>query len=229
MARLRRVELTDWPYMVVLRAQEGQTLVRDDEDRQRLLDILRDASREYGLAIHAYSLLDDHLHLLATPQQANALSLSMQALGRRYVAGFNRRHQRQGGLWAGRYRATIIDPTRYLFNCMVFIELHAQRTHAAHRAEDYLWSSIAHHLGRRTDPLIMDHVLFWALGNTPFERQAGWHRRLDDGLSLTVIRQLAEATHKGWALAEDATLQRLQDQADRPLQPRPRGRPRKQH
>lgn len=229
MARLRRVELTDWPYMVVLRAQEGQTLVRDDEDRQRLLDILRDASREYGLAIHAYSLLDDHLHLLATPQQANALSLSMQALGRRYVAGFNRRHQRQGGLWAGRYRATIIDPTRYLFSCMVFIELHAQRTHTAHRAEDYLWSSIAHHLGRRTDPLIMDHVLFWALGNTPFERQAGWRRRLDDGLSLTVIRQLAEATHKGWALAEDATLQRLQDQADRPLQPRPRGRPRKQH
>lgn len=229
MARLRRVELTDWPYMVVLRAQEGQTLVRDDEDRQRLLNILRDASREYGLAIHAYSLLDDHLHLLATPQQANALSLSMQALGRRYVAGFNRRHQRQGGLWAGRYRATIIDPTRYLFSCMVFIELHAQRTHAAHRAEDYLWSSIAHHLGRRTDPLIMDHVLFWALGNTPFERQAGWRRRLDDGLSLTVIRQLAEATHKGWALAEDATLQRLQDQADRPLQPRPRGRPRKQH
>lgn len=229
MARLRRVELTDWPYMVVLRAQEGQTLVRDDEDRQRLLDILRDASREYGLAIHAYALLDDHLHLLATPQQADALSLSMQALGRRYVAGFNRRHQRQGGLWAGRYRATIIDPTRYLFSCMVFIELHAQRTHAAHRAEDYHWSSIAHHLGRRTDPLIMDHVLFWALGNTPFERQAGWRRRLEDGLSLAVIRQLAEATHKGWALAEEATLTRLQDQVDRPLQPRPRGRPRKQH
>lgn len=229
MARLRRVELTDWPYMVVLRAQEGQTLVRDDEDRQRLLDILRDASREYGLAIHAYALLDDHLHLLATPQQADALSLSMQALGRRYVAGFNRRHQRQGGLWAGRYRATVIDPTRYLFSCMVFIELHAQRTHAAHRAEDYHWSSIAHHLGRRTDPLIMDHVLFWALGNTPFERQAGWRRRLEDGLSLAVIRQLAEATHKGWALAEEATLTRLQDQVDRPLQPRPRGRPRKQH
>lgn len=229
MARLRRVELTDWPYMVVLRAQEGQTLVRDDEDRQRLLDILRDASREYGLAIHAYSLLDDHLHLLATPQQGDALSLSMQALGRRYVAGFNRRHQRQGGLWAGRYRATIIDPARYLFSCMVFIELHAQRTHAAHRAEDYHWSSIAHHLGRRTDPLIMDHVLFWALGNTPFERQAGWRRRLEDGLSLAIIRQLAEATHKGWALAEEATLTRLQDQVDRPLQPRPRGRPRKQH
>lgn len=229
MARLRRVELTDWPYMVVLRAQEGQTLVRDDEDRQRLLDILRDASREYGLAIHAYSLQDDHLHLLATPQQADALSLSMQALGRRYVAGFNRRHQRQGGLWAGRYRATIIDPTRYLFNCMVFIELHALRTHATHRAEDYHWSSIAHHLGRRTDPLIMDHVLFWALGNTPFERQAGWRRRLEDGLSLAIIRQLAEATHKGWALAEEATLTRLQDQVDRPLQPRPRGRPRKQH
>lgn len=229
MARLRRIELTDWPYMVVLHAQEGQTLVRDDEDRQRLLDILRDACREHGLAMHAYTLLDDHLYLLATPQQADALSLTMQALGRRYVAGFNRRHHRQGGLWAGRYRATVLDPARHLFNCMVFIELHAQHTHAIHRAEDYHWSSIAHHLGRRTDPLVVDHVLFWALGNTPFERQASWRRRLDDGLSPALVKQLAESTHKGWALAEEGTLQQLQDQVDRPLKPRPRGRPRKQH
>lgn len=229
MARLRRIELTDWPYMVVLRAQEGQALVRDDEDRQRLLDILRDASREHGLAIHAYSLLDDHLHLLATPQQQDALSLCLQALGRRYVAGFNRRHQRQGGLWAGRYRATIIDPARHLLNCMIFIELHAQRNHASHRAEDYHWSSLGHHLGRRTDPLVTDHVLFWSLGNTPFERQANWRRRLEDGLPVATIRQLADATHKGWALAEAATLARLQDLTSRPLQPRPRGRPRKQH
>lgn len=229
MARLRRLELTDWPCMATLHAQEGQTLVRDDEDRQRLLDILRDASRENGLAVHAYVLTDTRLYLLATPQRPDALSLSLQSLGRRYVAGFNRRHHRQGGLWAGRYRSTIIDPTRHLFNCMLFVELHPEQEGAILRAEDYRWSSVYHHLGRRTDPLVTDHILFWSLGNTPFERQAAWQRRLDDGLTLTLIQQIAEATHKGWALADNSILTQLQDQTDRPLQPRPRGRPRKQH
>lgn len=227
MARLRRIELTDWPCMASLQAQEGQLLVRDDEDRQRLLDVLRDAAREHSLAIHAYVLLDTRLYLLATPRQPDALSLSMQALGRRYVAGFNRRHQRQGGLWAGRYRSTIVDPARYLFQCMLFIELHAELDGSCLHARDYRWSSVFHHLGRRSDPLITDHVLFWSLGNTPFERQAAWQRRLDDGLSMTLFQKLADATHKGWALAESGTLDQLQDQIDRPLQPRPRGRPRK--
>lgn len=228
MARLRRIELTDWPCMAALQAQDGQLLVRDDEDRQRLLDTLRDASREHGLSIHAYVLLDTRLYLLATPKQPDALSLSVQSLGRRYVASFNRRHHRQGGLWAGRYRSTIIDPARHLFNCMLFIELHPELDGSCLRAEDYAWSSVFHHLGRRTDPLITDHILFWSLGNTPFERQAAWQRRLDDGLSMPVFQLLAESTHKGWALAESTALAQLQDQVDRPLQPRPRGRPRKQ-
>lgn len=229
MARLRRIELTDWPCMATLQAQQGQLLVRDDEDRQRLLEVLRDAAREHGLAIHAYVLLDTRLYLLATPRQPDALSLSMQALGRRYVASFNRRHHRQGGLWAGRYRSTIVDPARYLFQCMMFIELHPELDGTCLHARDYAWSSAFHHLGRRSDPLITDHVLFWSLGNTPFERQAAWQRRLDDGLSMAQFQKLADATHKGWALAESSTLDQLQDQVDRPLQPRPRGRPRKRH
>ena len=228
MARLRRIELTDWPCMAFLHALEGQVLVRDDEDRQRLLDILRDAAREQGLSIHAYSLQDTHLYLLATPTKPEALSLTLQSLGRRYVAGFNRRHHRQGGLWAGGFRSTLVDPAGHLFHCMQFIELHAEHSGSALLAKDYRWSSIAHHLGRRTDPLIVDHVLFWALGNTPFERQAAWQRRLDDGLSLGLYQRLEESTKKGWALAEGSALDTLQELTERPLQPRPRGRPRKQ-
>lgn len=228
MARLRRIELTDWPCMASLQAQEGQLLVRDDEDRQRLLDVLRDAAREHDLAIHAYVLLDTRLYLLATPRQPDALSLTMQSLGRRYVAGFNRRHHRQGGLWAGRYRSTIVDPARYLFQCMLFIELHPELDGTCLHARDYTWSSVFHHLGRRSDPLVTDHILFWSLGNTPFERQAAWQRRLDDGLSMAMFQKMADSTHKGWALAESTALEQLQDQVDRPLQPRPRGRPRKQ-
>ena len=180
----------------LLLSQQGQLLVRDDEDRQRLLEVLRDAAREHGLAIHAYVLLDTRLYLLATPRKPDALSLSMQALGRRYVASFNRRHHRQGGLWAGRYRSTIVDPARYLFQCMMFIELHPELDGTCLHARDYAWSSAFHHLGRRSDPLITDHVLFWSLGNTPFERQAarGEQRRPESGNGLNGIRLILHGT-----------------------------------
>lgn len=227
MARLPRLGVAGWPHLVVQRVHDGQLLARDEQDRQAIFDALREASRQYGLAIHAYALAPDHLHLLATPQSDEALSLVMQALGRRYVAAYNRRHGRQGGLWAGRYRATVLDPAQYLLDAMVFIEQHATRAGQVTRIEDDTCCSVRHHLGLRTDPLIADHALFWALGNTPFEREAAWRRRLEAGLSGQDLLAMAQAVHKGWALMPEDVATKLAASAGRRLMPRPRGRPRK--
>ena len=227
MARLPRLGVSGWPHLLVQRVHDGQLLARDDQDRHAILDALREASRQYGLSIHAYALAPDHLHLLATPQSDEALSLVMQALGRRYVAAYNRRYRRQGGLWAWRYRSTVIDPAQYLLDAMVFIEQHALRAGQVARCEDDACCSVRHHLGLQTDPLIADHSLFWALGNTPFEREAAWRRRLDAGLSADGLRAMAESMHKGWALMPADVATKLAATAGRPLTPRPRGRPRK--
>jgi putative transposase len=227
MARLPRLGLAGWPHLVVQRVHDGQLLARDDQDRAALLAALREAGRQHGLSIHAYTLAADHLHLLATPAAEGALSLVMQALGRRYVAAYNRRHGRQGGLWAGRYRATVLDPARYLLDAMVFIEQHAWRAGLVAKAEDDAWSSVRHHLGLRTDPLVSDHALFWALGNTPFEREAAWRQRLEAGLPASQTQAMAEAVHKGWALMPEDAAAKLEPSAGRRLMPRPRGRPRK--
>jgi putative transposase len=227
MARLPRLGVAGWPHLVVQRVHDGQLLARDDADRQALLDALREASRLYGLAVHAYTLAPDHLHLLATPGDDEALSLVMQALGRRYVAAFNRRHERQGGLWAGRYRAALLEPARYLLDAMVFVEQHAIRAGLVAKVEDDVWSSVRHHLGLRTDPLVSDHALFWALGNTPFEREASWRRRLEAGLPDQDRVAMAQAMHKGWALVSPELAAQLGATAGRRLLPRSRGRPRK--
>ncbi|MGC4059545.1 MAG: transposase [Aquabacterium sp.] len=227
MARLPRLGVAGWPHLVVQRVHDGQLLARDDQDRQAILEALRDAARQHGLAIHAYALAPDHLHLLATPQSDDALSLVMQALGRRYVAAYNRRHGRQGGLWSGRYRATVLEPAQYLLDAMVFIEQHAVRAGQAFEVDEDACCSVRHHLGLRTDPLIADHALFWALGNTPFEREAAWRRRLEAGLSGDGLLAMAEAVHKGWALMPEAAAVKLAVAAGRRLTPRPRGRPRK--
>lgn len=227
MARLPRLGMAGWPHLLVQRVHDGQALARDDQDRQAIVDTLKDACREQGLAVHAYCIAPDHLHLLATPTTDQCLSLVMQALGRRYVAAYNRRHGRQGGLWAGRYRATVLDPARYLLDAMVFVETHAWRAGQCAQVQDDPWSSVRHHLGLHTDPLVTDHALFWGLGNTPFEREAAWRRRLEAGLGASQVRTMADAVHKGWALMPEGEAGRLEATAGRRLTPRPRGRPRK--
>lgn len=227
MARLPRLGVAGWPHLVVQSVHDGQALARDDADRTLLLHALRDAARAQGVLVHAYCLAPDHFHLLVTPERDDALSLFMQAVGRRYVSAYNRRHGRRGGLWAGRYRATVLDPAQYGLDAMVWIEAHGQRAGGPSPLLDDAWSSARHHLGRGADPLISDLAVFWALGNTPFEREAAWRRRLDEGLSLHRVRTLADAMHKGWALLAEAAVPALEAQAGRRLTPRPRGRPRK--
>lgn len=225
MARMPRLSGADWPHMVVQRAHEGQAIVRDDTDVSMLLGTLRDVAREEAVAIHAYVIAIDHLHLLATPSTDEGLSRMMQSLGRRYVAAHNRRHDRQGGLWSGRYRGTVVEAARYLLDCMVFVEQHAFRLGDVQHLVDDRWSSVGHHLGWRVDPLIQDHPLFWSLGNTPFEREAAWRRQLDAGLLPRKVAELSNAMHKGWALGSDDFLQKVQAAVGRHVQPKPRGRP----
>lgn len=230
MARLPRLEFPSLPHLLVQPVLPGQSLMRDEQDAQALRAVLLEASRAHGITVHAYALLPDRFLLLATPAQAGGLSLFMQAVGRRYVAGFNRRHGRQGGLWAGRYRATVLDPAHYLLDAMAFIELAAWRmglVDSPVASGPMVPSSLAHHLGRHVDRLVQDHAVFWTLGNTPFDREAAWKRRLEQGQGAQMISSLAEAAHAGWALGNAAFLAALQARSERRVAPKPRGRPRK--
>ncbi len=228
MARLPRLGVAGWPHLLTQQVHEGQLLARDDTDRQDLLDALREAARQHGVAVHAYQIGTSALVLLVTPERADSASLFMQAVGRRYVANHNRRHGRQGGLWSGRYRGTVLDPARYLLDAMVFTEAREGGLDVSSGGLVWSeWSSAPHHLGLRTDPLVTDAPGFWALGNTPFERQAAWRQRLQEGLGDARRRELAEAMHKGWALMPPEQQRAMEASIGRPLSPRPRGRPRK--
>lgn len=216
MARQARGGLAGVPHLLMQRVHDGQRLVQDDIDRQRLLDTLRTAARDHRVAVHAYVLAEQGWWVLATPTHSNGLSLMVQAVGRQYVAHYNRRHARQGSLWASRYKACVIASAQDLLDCMVLIES---------LAPEGAWSSAAHHLGRSVDPLVADHAQFWTLGNTPFDRDAAWKRRLEEGLPAQRSQQLRDAVSKGWAIGLDEDILRLQQQTDRRLTPGQRGRP----
>ncbi|MCX2861378.1 transposase [Paucibacter sp. PLA-PC-4] len=227
MARLPRLVLPGLPHHIIQRGNNRQAIFIDDKDREYFLATLRESALTHQVAIHAYVLMDNHVHLLVTPQQVDGLSRMMQSLGRRYVGWFNHRHGRSGTLWEGRFRAALIEGERYLLTCARYIELNPLRAGTWGDAGAYLWSSCAHHLGRRRDPLVTEHPMYWALGNTPFEREAAYRELLEQGLSDEEVGAVTASALKGWPLGSAGFLQGLAAQIDRPMAPRSRGRPRK--
>ena len=225
MARLPRLTVTGYPHHVILRGNNRQDIFKTTADYQRMLDLLYDHSREQRVDIHAYVLMSNHLHLLVTPQQDQALPKMMQAVGRSYVQVFNKVHGRTGTLWEGRYRSTLIQTDRYLLTCMAYIDLNPVRAHMVAQPEDHVWSSHAHYIGRRSDRLVTPHALYWALGNTPFAREAAYAELVQAGITLDQQGALTDATLSGWALGDEVFKLSLQGQTERRLSKTKAGRP----
>ena len=227
MARLPRLAVPGQPHLIVQRGHNRQAVFDGDSDFRTYLDALRECALTQRVALHAYVVLPGAVYLLATPADAPGLSRMMQSLGRRYAAWYNRTRGRSGALWDGRFRAGVVEAPSHLLQATVLIESLPQRVGLVADPAQWGWSSLAHHLGRRNDPLVADHSLFWALGNTPFDREIAYRRLFEQGLGTAVVRQLEEAADKGWALGSPAFLSGLTGVVDRPVQPRARGRPRK--
>ncbi|MGQ0621578.1 MAG: transposase [Panacagrimonas sp.] len=225
MARLPRLSVPDYPHHVIQRGNDRQTTFRDADDYELMLRLLAEYSEREKVAIHSYVLMGNHFHLLATPATATGLPLMMQAVGRRYVQAFNKRHERTGTLWEGRYRATLVQTDRYLLACMAYIDLNPVRAGIVARAGDYRWSSYAHCVGLRQDRLVTPHALFWGLGNTPFAREAAYADRVSQGLSPDQQSSLTDSVLKGWALGEPGFIANLQSRTERRLCRGKPGRP----
>lgn len=227
MARTTRLVVAGMPHHLIQRGNNRQAIVVDDEDRRQFLQDLREAARVNQVAIHAYVLMDNHFHLLATPESEKGLGALMQSLGRRYVAWFNRRHQRTGTLWDGRYKLSVVDPQASFLVCQRYIELNPERTGQVASATEHRWSSLAHHLGTMPDPLVSSHAAYWSLGNTPFEREAMYRDWLAQGVTAAQAEQVTRALSQSGVLGDAAFSQRLSQQMHRQVAPRPRGRPKK--
>jgi putative transposase len=225
MARLPRLTVPGYPHHVIQRGNNRQPIFANDADRRMLLALWVEYADAFRVAVHAYVLMGNHFHLLATPTSETGLPQMMQAVGRRYVRYFNDVHGRSGTLWEGRYRSTLIETERYLLACMVYIDLNPVRARLVAEAHDYPWSSHGHHIGLQQDKLITSHALFWALGNTPFAREAAYVELVRGGLHTEDQEKLTEATLKGWALGGADFLTDLQHRTERRATRSKAGRP----
>lgn len=227
MARLPRLSVGGLPHLVLQAGHNGQAVFLDAVDRAAYRSALKSAAAETGVRVHAYSLDSGRVLLLVTPAQAQGLSRMMQRVGRVYTAAFNRRHLRSGTIWAGRFRATVIDPDSGLVDAMRHVEAEAARADDAAAPPAERISSLAHHLGLENDAIVSDHPLFWALGNTPFERHAAYRALVNQPLPAERRLRFDDAVQKGWAVGPEAFLDRLSGTGVRRVRPLAPGRPRR--
>jgi putative transposase len=225
MARLARLTLPGHPHHVIQRGNNRQPIFASPADYQMMLELLDENARKFGVAIHAYVLMGNHFHLLATPQTAQSLPQMMQAVGRRYVRYFNDTQKRTGTLWEGRYKSTVIQTERYLLACMAYIDLNPVRAGIVVQARDYPWSSHVHYIGLRTDKLITPHPQVWELGNTPFAREAAYADMVQAGISDVQHTALTDSALRGWALGEPEFVKKLQKMTERRVSKSLAGRP----
>ncbi len=225
MARQPRLTVAAYPHHVIQRGNDRQAIVRDDADREKMLTLLGEQAAIFKVAIHAYVIMDNHFHLLATPETDEGVPKLMQAVGRSYVRYFNVRHQRTGTLWEGRYRSNLIESERYLLACMVYIDLNPVRAGMVAQAADFKWSSHRHCIGQVSDKLVTPHALFWGLGNTPFAREAAYLELVHAGLAASEKDQLTKSALSGWAMGSPQFVQELQQSTPRRLLPAKAGRP----
>jgi putative transposase len=218
MTTLARHYVPEQPQHVILQGLKGPAFL-DEGDYLYFLACLADAVRVAGLAVHAWVLMPDAVQFLVTPSYESSVAMAMQAVCRRYVETFNRRHGRRGTVWRGGYRATVIEPERYFLLASQIIDQAPVRNRLVAEPGHYPWSSCAHHLGLRVDTFVRDHSLYRALGDTPGERHQAYR---DLGAQLPDEREvdrLMQSMLTGWVLGSAAYCEWAAQIANRRLMP----------
>jgi putative transposase len=203
MARQPRLDLPGIPQHVVQRGNNRLPCFLDDADRRRYLTLLGEALLNTGCKLHAYVLMDNHVHLLTTPPEIGAVARLMQKLGRGYVGQFNARHRRTGTLWEGRYKASLVDSESYVLHCHRYIELNPVRARMTDDPTAYPWSSCANHYGLRQEAILSPHPEYTTLAATPEARAAAYRQLLHETLSDDSLKAIRTHLQQQRALGRD--------------------------
>lgn len=227
MPRLPRFNLVDVPQHVVQRGNNRQACFFEPDDYLFYLDCLKTAADNAGCDVHAYVLMTNHVHILATPRRDHAIPRMMQSVGRRYVQYFNKQNQRTGTLWEGRYRASLVEAEPYLLACYRYIELNPVRARdMAVTPGSYRWSSYQANALGRGDAWLKPHALYTDLGRTPAERQAYYRALCEDKLSAEALSEIRQSVNQGVVLGGDTFREQIETALEIRAKPGRRGRPR---
>jgi putative transposase len=224
MARLPRVSPVGVPVHLIQRGNNRQACFVALEDYSAYIGWLKEYSIKYAVDIHAWVLMTNHVHLLCTPQQAGAVSLMMQSVGRRYVQYFNYRYQRSGTLWEGRYKSCLVQAEQYLIEVYRYIEMNPVRAKMVEDPSEYVWSSYQiNALGKESD-LCTPHPEYLRLGGVKKGRTKNYRALFVHHVDGDLLDEIRLSVNKGMAIGHDRFKDEIEILTGRRLKPKKVGR-----
>lgn len=166
MARKKRCILSGFCYHVMLRGNGGQDIYRDREDYVRFCLLLQYAIEKHKLHVLGFCLMGNHFHLIIQTQ-SDDLASGMHALAFRYAQYFNKKYNRRGYLYQGRYKAVLVQTGTYLRRLVRYLHLNPVRANIVCRPEGYMWSSYRAYIGSDAYTWLNTSIVFDAFGDSP--------------------------------------------------------------
>lgn len=216
MPRKPRIHFNGAVYHVMLRGNGGHDIFFDDADRVRYLLMLQQALERYRCKVHGYCLMDNHIHL-AVQVSDIPLSKLMQNISFRYTQHINRKNQRTGHLFQGRFKALLIEQDSYLLQLVRYIHLNPVRANMVKDLRHYPWSSYLSYTG--------EHPCCWLTTDWILEQLADGRSRaienfrtfMNDGLSEGHCKEFHQGTFEGRALGGETFIQDALLESNQPV------------
>jgi len=164
MARLARIVLPGVPHHITQRGNRREQTFFEDGDYALYLDLLAEAAARSGVAIWAYCLMPNHVHIVAVPSNEDGLRRTFRYVHRHYTGYINARMRVTGHLWQGRFSSVAMDEA-HLVCALRYVALNPVRARLVDRAEDWRWSSTRAHLAGESDGYVDVAAALERVGN----------------------------------------------------------------
>ncbi len=237
MARALRIERPGGRYHVTARGNERKAIYYCDSDRVHFLQLLAEATQQFGIRVHAYVLMDNHYHLLIETPEAN-LSRAMHWINVAYSIWFNLLHDRAGHLFQGRFSGVVIEDNAGWQEVARYVHLNPVRIgklglnkqdRAASREgvlaapgvdlvaerlrclREFRWSSYRAYAGysRPVEWLWCEPLEFLCGGRTEAERQAALREYTEQPVRQGVLERPWDRLIAGMVLGSEAFAKKL--------------------
>jgi putative transposase len=205
MPRHSRLVLPAVPLHVIQRGHDRQRCFFVDDDFVVFRQWLHEEAVIARCEMHAYVLMNNHMHLLLSVEDAKQLAAMMKGLTQKYAQYFNHRHQATGSLWDGRYKSCLVQTEGYLLTCQRYIEMNPVRAGMVQFPGNYKWSSYRSNAEGRHDAVVTPHSVYQRLGMNDSERRQAYMRLFQETLTPMQIAEIRPAANsngflggKGW-------------------------------
>jgi len=214
MARIARIVVPGLPHLVTQRGMRGERLFRDAADYELYRDLLAAACRKGRVAVWAYCLMPNHVHLILVPSEAAGLARALGETHRRYAGYVNARARRSGHLFQGRFASVAMDEGHVLAAAR-YVALNPVRARLVKQAKDWEWSSVRAHLRGKDDSLVTVGPVL--------ERAGRFAALLQQPVAPDEFTALRGAEGIGRPVGAPAFLKRVSRRLGREVEPRKRG------